>query len=92
MGRTRVVHVRKEPFDVYIGRSFMEFPESIWHNPFKVEPGCGRKCVIERFRQYLLSRPDLMEKLKEVKGRTLGCWCKPKACHGDVIAELADQL
>lgn len=92
MGRTRVVHVRKESFDIYIGRSFMEFPESIWHNPFKVEPGCGRKCVIEKYRQYLLSNPDLLARLKEVRGKTLGCWCKPKDCHGDVIAELADQL
>ena len=45
---TRAVHVRREPFDVYIGRSFMEFAESDWHNPFRVELGCGRACVLER--------------------------------------------
>ena len=21
-------------------------------------------------------------------GNTLGCWCKPRACHGDVLVEL----
>ena len=89
---TRVVHVRKAPFDEYIGRSFVEFPESIWHNPFKVEPGCGRKCVIEKFRQYLLSNSALMARLHELKGKTLGCWCRPKECHGDVIAELVNAL
>jgi hypothetical protein len=88
---TRVVHVR-ENFDIYIGRSFAEFPESVWHNPFKIEPGCGRKCVIAKFRQYLLQSPHLLAKLHEIRGKTLGCWCKPKNCHGDVIAELADQL
>ena len=27
---------------------------------------------------------------KELKGKFLGCWCKPEACHGDVIAEIVD--
>ena len=27
----------------------------------------------------------------ELKGKTLGCWCKPYPCHGDVLAELADK-
>jgi hypothetical protein len=95
---TRVVHVRKSAFDLYIGRSFAEFPESDWANPFKVEPGCGRKCVIAKYRRYLVNeRPDLMARLHEVRGLTLGCWCKDengggKPCHGDVIAELADAL
>jgi hypothetical protein len=84
--------VRKEHFDIYCGRSFMEFPESEWHNPFRVEPGCGRKCVIQKFRAYLLARADLMAKLHELKGKILGCWCKPKDCHCDVIAELVNGL
>ena len=87
---TRVVHVRKEEFDIYIGRAFAEFAESEWHNPFRIRPGFGRKEVIQEFKAYLLAHPELMVKLKDVKGKTLGCWCKPKACHGDVIAELAD--
>jgi hypothetical protein len=88
---TRVVHVRKEDFDFYIGRAFAEFGESEWHNPFKIEPGCGRKCVIEKFKQYILQHPELLVKLRMLKDKTLGCWCKPKACHGDVLAELADK-
>jgi hypothetical protein len=87
-----VVHVRKAPFDVYCGRAFLEFDESIWHNPFKVEPYCGRKCVIEKFRQYLLNSPELMARLPELKDKVLGCWCKPKDCHCDVIAELVNKL
>lgn len=86
-----VVHVRKAQFDVYCGRAIAEFDESIWHNPFRVELGCGRKCVIEKFRQHLLSSPDLMAKLPELKDKVLGCWCKPKACHCDVIAELVNE-
>jgi len=29
--------------------------------------------------------------LHELEGKTLGCWCPPRACHGDVLARLAAQ-
>ena len=88
---TRVVHVRKAPFDIYIGRSFAEFGESIWHNPFHLGKDGNRKEVLAKYRAHVLSRPDLLARLHELKNKTLGCWCKPKwACHGDILAELAD--
>ena len=73
---------RKEAFDVYIGRG------SIWGNPFKIGPDGTRKEVIEKYREYILNNPELMAKLPELKGKVLGCYCKPKACHGDVLVEL----
>jgi hypothetical protein len=82
---TIVVHCKKEPYDVYIGRP------SKWGNPFKIGPDETREQVIEKYREYILSRPDLIASLHELKGKRLGCWCKPKACHGDVLAELADK-
>jgi len=27
---------------------------------------------------------------RELRGKILGCHCKPKACHGDILAEIAD--
>ncbi len=39
-----------------------------------------------------MHKPELLESLHELKGKTLCCFCKPKACHGDVLAELADKL
>jgi hypothetical protein len=87
---TKVVHVRKSKFDVYIGRSFAEFSESIWHNPFHLGKDGNRKEVIRKYREYLLSHPDLFSHLHELRGKTLGCWCKPQLCHGDVLAEFAD--
>ena len=50
----------KAPF-VYIGSAFAEFGESIWHNPFKIELGCGRKCVLEKYEAYVRSRPHLKD-------------------------------
>lgn len=99
MGQTRVVHLRKEPFDIYIGRSFAEFGESVWHNPFHVGPDGNRKEVLAKYREYLLSSPELLARLPELKGKTLGCWCKPKKgfqgkvmCHGQVLAALTDGI
>lgn len=96
---TRVVHVRKEPFDIYIGRAFAEFPESIWHNPFQLGKDGNRKEVLRKYREYVLSRPDLVARLHELKDKTLGCWCRKGGgfkgklvCHGQILAGLVDDI
>jgi Domain of unknown function (DUF4326) len=84
--KTRVVHCKVEPFDVYIGRP------SKWGNPFKIGKDGSREEVIQKYRQWVRTNPMLMTQLAtELKGKVLGCWCKPDACHGDVLAELADE-
>lgn len=92
---TRVVHCRKEAFDVYIGRAFMEFPCSEFGNPFHIRLGYGRKEVIAEFEIYARMRmrqdPVFRQAVLDLKGKVLGCWCKPKACHGDVLARLAEE-
>lgn len=81
----RVVNKFKEPYDVYIGRG------SLWGNPFPINESVGdtREVVIEKYRQHLfqqVKRGDVtVQQLLELDGKTLGCFCKPKACHGDVI-------
>ena len=32
-----------------------------------------------------------MNSLDELEGKTLGCFCKPEKCHGDVLLELLTQ-
>ena len=83
-GLTRVVHGRKERYDVYIGRP------SKWGNPFEIGKDGSRKEVIEKYRKYVLENEELMNDLHELKGKVLGCWCKPAACHGDVLVELVE--
>ena len=91
---TTVVHVYKDKFDIYIGRAWAEYPDTIWGNPFHLGPHLdgNRKEVLAKYRAYILSRPDLLARLPELKGKVLGCWCHPLTCHGDVLAELADSL
>lgn len=88
-----VVHCKKEPYDIYIGRG------SIWGNPFshlknstapfKVNT---RQESIEKYIEWLDNQPELLSKIKTLKGKVLGCFCDPLPCHGHVLAELANEV
>ncbi len=84
--KTTVVHCQRDEYDEYIGRP------SKWGNPFKIGPDGSRKEVIDKYREWIQSQPNLMKSLKELRGKRLGCWCSPKLCHGHVLAELANAL
>jgi len=77
----KVVNLRKERYDVYIGRG------SKWGNPFIMGKDGNREEVIKKYKDYIL-KSDLLNNLEELRGKLLGCFCKPKACHGDVLIEL----
>jgi len=90
---TTVVHCKKGPYDVYIGRP------SKWGNPFLVNTHGDRKEVIEKYEEWLLGirsapnsqrRPILSEAKVELKDKILGCWCSPKPCHGDILKKFVD--
>ncbi len=88
---TTVVHVRRSKFDVYIGRDNRDFKGSKWGNPFPIRGSDTREIVIEKYKRYIKSNPDLMGSLHELKGKILGCWCHPSACHGDVLVQLLNE-
>lgn len=87
---TRVVNLSKEQYDVFIGRG------SKWGNPFthiKDKTTLAdvivdtREEAIERYREYLAGNQELLDCLDELEGKILGCYCKPKSCHGDILLE-----
>lgn len=78
----KVVHCKKEKFDVYIGRP------SKWGNPYTIGKDGTREEVIKKYMTWFQEQPDLIKSLHELKGKTLGCWCKPKDCHGDFLVSL----
>ncbi len=89
----KVVHFKKDPYDIYIGRG------SKWGNPFSHKDGTmarfkvsSRSEAVDSYREWIKTQPNLMNDLPELKDKTLGCWCKPQACHGDVLKELVDSL
>lgn len=98
-----VVHCKRESYDVYIGRG--RDPRTgepgRWGNPFSHRPSSvagvtvvsSREEAIERYRRWLWEgikggRVDLAE-LASLHGKVLGCWCAPRACHGEVLEDAA---
>lgn len=87
-----VVHCRWGPYDVLIGRG------TDWGNPFSHLPRSSaqyrvatREEAIEKYRAWLLAQPELVARARvELRGKVLGCYCAPLACHGDVLAEIAN--
>ena len=83
---TRVVHCKKEKFDIYIGRP------SKWGNPFSIGKDGTREEVIKKYEEWISQQPELLADLPSLKGKVLGCWCKPQACHGDILAKLTEEI
>ncbi len=89
---TSVVHCQREPYNVYIGRAVprLGLPASPWANPYRIGRDGDRAEVIAKYRAWILTQPELMARLPELRGKRLGCWCSPLPCHGDVLAALAE--
>jgi len=90
----------------YIGRSMGHSPVyrgSALANVFH-QKDYGREQAIELYRSWLLEKVraedrEVMRELDEIlayslalDGLALGCWCKPLACHGDVIVRCVNWL
>lgn len=86
----KVVNKYKDSYDVYIGRG------SLWGNPYSHMSGTKATFkvdtveeAIESYKKYLWeeirSGNITINDLLKLDGKVLGCFCKPKRCHGDVI-------
>lgn len=86
---SRVVHLKRERFDVRIDRA------TPWGNPFILGVDGDRDEVIAKFREWATTSTDpravwIRAHVHELRGKTLGCWCHPEDCHGWVLVEMAD--
>ena len=82
--KTKVVHCKKEKYDVFIGRP------SKWGNPFSLFQYSREECI-QLYEEYIRNKPELLNCLHELEGKILGCFCKPLACHGDVLVKLIEE-
>lgn len=62
---------------------------SLYSNPFIIGQDGDRAEVIRKFADYAKTRFSNSQ-LLFLKGKTLGCVCKPKNCHGDILVMMAD--
>jgi hypothetical protein len=103
----KVVHCKKEDFDIYIGRKFsgMHFG-----NPFsfggkskiaKLDFPTRKECI-DAFRKWMMGtdyqdieperRKWILANISILRDKKIGCFCSPERCHGDVYVELLDLL
>ncbi len=81
---TVVVNLKKEPYDIYIGRG------SLYGNPFHIGADGNREEVIEKYRRWVKTQSKILNNLEVLRDKRLGCYCAPLPCHGDVLMELLD--
>lgn len=104
IGYSDFEHWASQKDHLYIGRNMSFYipgaVESIWHNPYAVMKNNNKnnknKCKkytldesLEKYREHVLNS-DLVNRLHELDGKILGCWCKPDRCHGDILRELVE--
>lgn len=64
---------------------------SKWGNPFVIGRDGTREQVIEKYKVWILSNPTLVAQARtELAGKDLVCYCKPAACHGDILHRVAN--
>jgi hypothetical protein len=101
-----VVHLKRkggqvvQDCDIYIGRNQSQggwnLKKSEWANDFTTK-SYSREESIELYRKQLYEKvlydsETWIPKLEELRGKRLGCWCSPLQCHGDVIADLVENV
>jgi hypothetical protein len=62
-----------------------------WGNPFELPADGTRDEVCDNYAVYLGMKPSLTKRIKELRGRVLACWCYPQRCHGNHLADLANE-
>jgi len=73
---------------VYIGRP------SKWGNPFQIGPDGTRDDVLALYTKWIYAPAQIelrMAAARELVGRDLVCFCKPLACHGDILLKIANE-
>mmetsp|Transcript_14731 Transcript_14731/g.19309 ORF Transcript_14731/g.19309 Transcript_14731/m.19309 type:complete len:475 (-) Transcript_14731:153-1577(-) len=84
-------HWLSHPNHIYIGRDMSHYANgpvgSKWQNPFNLKK-FGRDKCLDMYENYILTHSTLFSEIVELDGKSLGCWCHPEPCHGDVLIRL----
>jgi len=88
----RVGGIVVQDCDIYIGRSCSRagwnLSQSKWHNPFTSTKYSNMAIVL--YESYIRQSP-LINDIEQLRGKILGCWCKPNTCHGDILIKILNE-
>jgi hypothetical protein len=78
--------------EVYVGRPGRGRRDTGWGNPVRMGGNSikSRIGAVVGFADHLRASTELSGRTGELSGRTLGCWCAPRPCHGHVLAGVAN--
>ena len=82
-------HVLKYAKDKGIYKQIDRYSE--FGNPFFLDSDGNRDQVCDGYIEYFKHKRSLHNKIKDLKGKVLGCHCAPLRCHGDYLKHLADE-
>jgi hypothetical protein len=90
-GYASLVDWQNDPRHLYIGRFVHHVKgaiNSLLANQYSVKK-YGRTTALAMYEQHCRATPLIMQLIASINQYTeLGCWCKPEACHGDIILKL----
>jgi len=89
---TRIVNIRNENYDVWAGKG----QDGYFGNPIRLSANEPKGATLERYETYFYKRlsedEEFRRRIHELKGKILGCFCKPFPCHGDIIKRYLDSI
>jgi len=100
---THAVNIRTSKYDIYIGRAGHGM-DGYFGNPIilgEICPVCGNlhltgDSTLTCYQKWLITKvqedPEYRRRVKELQGCRLGCFCKPKSCHGDYLSRMVEYL
>lgn len=113
--KTIVVNIKNSEYDIFIGRENKKFHygNPFTHLNYPTRAKIKMNTVeesVQAFEEWLMGnekykyieperRKWILENIKQLKGKRLGCFCRPKngfkgkkICHGQIIASLVDNI
>lgn len=99
---TKIIHIKDAPKDwktnsdyVYIGRAGKGL-DGYFGNPYRLYNEEEREECLVRYQKWFFETIEKDQEFKErilnLKDKILVCFCSPKLCHGDIIADYVNSI
>ncbi len=74
---------------IYVGRKMPGIEtDGKWGNPIRLRNERDRRVVLLEYEAWLKTQDALLADRHELRGHDLACWCYPRDCHAEILAEV----